>query len=330
MIFRLFEVAWSPLGSAPILRENVQEVARCRQMEQPKFVQVDRHTYEVTGVNDEGGFGKVWLLKRRTEEWDYIYGPVNAVKTFNVYEDEQEAVVERELGNWISLQSSHIVSLIKIVRLNFQLGALMLLMPGSLNDYLRGHGPLDTSEVKVALLDVARGLADAQAQANLIHLDLKPQNLLLDSADSPRVRIADWGISRIASQQRQHADWLRAPRAWLARQSTERTNFSGGTPPYMAPERFSGSWKIGPAADVFSLGIIGVQLMTGQLPTVDPNADIPRIIDLITSHQYFARAKALISARGGPLAARILKMIDPNPDRRPIDYRTIIADLEAA
>jgi hypothetical protein len=122
-------------------------------MEQPKFVQVDRHTYEVTGVNEEGGFGKVWLLKRRSEQWDYIYGPENAVKTFNAYEDEQEAVIEQELGNWISLQSRHIVSLIKIVRLNFQLGALMLLMPGSLADYLKGHGPLDTSVTKVVLLD---------------------------------------------------------------------------------------------------------------------------------------------------------------------------------
>jgi hypothetical protein len=75
---------------------------------EPKLVQVDRHTYEVTGVR-EGGFGKVWLLKRRTELWDYIYGPVNAVKTFKVYEDEQEADIERELGNWISLQSRHIV-----------------------------------------------------------------------------------------------------------------------------------------------------------------------------------------------------------------------------
>jgi serine/threonine protein kinase len=97
----------------------------------------------------------------------------------------------------------------------------------------------------------------------------------------------------------------------------------------MAPERFSGSWKIGPSADVFSLGIIGVQLMTGQLPTVDPNGGMPRIIDLITSHQYFDRAKTLTSARGGRLAALMLKMIDPNPDRRPIDYQTIIADLEA-
>jgi hypothetical protein len=69
--------------------------------------------------------------------------------------------------------------------------------------------------------------------------------------------------------------------------------------------------------------------MTGQLPTVDPNGDISRIVDLITSHRYFARAKTITSARGGRLASLILKMIDPNPDRRPIDYPALIAAIEA-
>jgi serine/threonine protein kinase len=295
---------------------------------QPELVQVDRHTYEVTGVR-EGGFGKVWLLKRRTVEWDYIYGPVNAVKTFNVYDDEQESVVEQELANWISLQSTYIVSLVKIVRLNFELGALMLLMPSSLGDYLRTSGPLDMSATKAVLLDVARGLADAKAQANLVHLDLKPQNLLLNAADTPRVRISDWGISRIACQQQEHSDWLSTPKAWAVRQATHRTNLAAGTPPYMAPERFSGSWKINSSADVFSLGIIGVQLMTGQLPTVDPNGSLSHIIYLITSHRYFDRAKTIMSIGGGRLTSLILKMIDPDPDRRPIDYPGLVAALES-
>jgi serine/threonine protein kinase len=301
---------------------------------QPKLVQVDQHTYEVTGVR-EGGFGKVWLLKRRTARSDWIYGPVNAVKTFNVYDHEQESVIEQELGNWISLQSLRIIPLIKIVRLNFELGALMLLTPGSLDDYLRRHGPLDSPAVIIVLLDIARGLADAQEQADLVHLDLKPQNLLLDShnlvldsIDSPRVMISDWGISRIASQQRQHSDWLRAPIAWLKRQLTEKTTFNFGTVPYMAPERFSGSWRIGPSADVFSLGIIAVQLLTGQLPTIDPSGDRLRSINMITSSRYVDRAKILMTTRSGRLASLILKMIDPNPDRRLVDYSSIIGALE--
>jgi serine/threonine protein kinase len=144
-----------------------------------------------------------------------------------------------------------------------------------------------------------------------------------------RVVISDWGISRIASQQRQHSDWLRAPIAWLKRQITEKTQFGLGTLPYMAPERFSGSWRIGPAADVFSLGIIGIQSLTGQLPTVHPSGDRLRHINLITSGRYVDRAKTLMATRGGRLASLTLKMIDPNPDRRPTDYPSLIGALEA-
>jgi len=97
----------------------------------------------------------------------------------------------------------------------------------------------------------------------------------------------------------------------------------------MAPERFSGSWRIGPAADVFSLGIIGVQLLTGYLPTIDPSGDELRNVNLITSGRYVDRAKTQMATCGGRLASLILKMIDPNPDRRPTDYPSLIGGLEA-
>ena len=127
---------------------------------------------------------------------------------------------------------------------------------------------IPAEELRQYLADAALIIDQLITQHQIPHWDLKPQNLLLDSIDSPRVKISDWGIS--ASKQQQHSDWLRAPIAWMKRQTTEKTTFNMGTLPYMAPERFSGSWRIGPAADVFSLGIIGVQLLTGQLPTIDP------------------------------------------------------------
>jgi serine/threonine protein kinase len=130
------------------------------------------------------------------------------------------------------------------------------------------------------------------------------------------------------SQRRQHADWLQNPKAWFGRQTDDKTQFGGGTYPYMAPERFSGSWTIGPAADVFSLGIIGVRMMTGQLPTVDDSGDLFRSIALITSHEYLKRAKALLAPRREPLAHFILRMIDPDPIRRPDNYPGLIAALE--
>jgi len=291
-------------------------------------VQLDRLTYEVTDTR-EGGMGRVWLLRRPDgSTYDTIYGPTRVVKTFNADEDEQEVIIEQELGNWISLNTPHIVPLIKIARLNFELGAMMELMPGSLADYLRSRSALETSAVKTVLLDVLRGLDEAHQQRNLAHLDLKPENLLLTSIQSPNVKISDWGISRMMSQRQQHADWLRNPKAWFERQTADKTQFGGGTYPYMAPERFSGSWTIGPAADVFSLGIIGVRLMTGQIPTVDDSRDLFSSIALIMSHEYLKRAKTLLAAQGGPLADFILRMIDPNPTGRPQDYPVLIAALE--
>ena len=294
----------------------------------PKRVQLERHTYEVTGRH-KGGMGTVWLLRRPDGgDYDTIYGQTRAVKTFDADEDEQEASIEQELGNWASLNSRHIVPLIKIVRLNFELAAMMELMPGSLADYIRRRKMLEDSAVKVILLDVLHGLDDAHRQKNLAHLDLKPANLLLASAQSPRVKISDWGLSRMMSQSHRHGDWLSAPKGWFGRQTDDKTQFCGGTFPYMAPERFSGSWTVGPAADVFSLGIIGVELVTGQVPSVGDSPDPFHCVGLIRSGEYLKRANTLLGTRAGPLVPLILKMLDPDPGRRPHDYPALIAAFE--
>ena len=70
--------------------------------------------------------------------------------------------------------------------------------------------------------------------------------------------------------------------------------------------------------------------MTGRLPTVDLDSGVSSIIHLITSHKYFGRAKTLACAFEHRLGAILLKMIDPDLNRRPVDYGTIIADIEAA
>jgi serine/threonine protein kinase len=94
----------------------------------------------------------------------------------------------------------------------------------------------------------------------------------------------------------------------------------------MAPERFSGLSN-GPAADVFSLGLMAVELMTGQLPSIDSSANPP--IRPILSHEYLNRANRLLRGRErGRLCSVILSMLDPDPERRPKDYPALIATLE--
>jgi serine/threonine protein kinase len=302
--------------------------------EQPSHVQVDGYTYElIKPPITTGGFGTVWLLRRpEGAAYGAVWGQTRAVKTFNdAYDDETEAAKEQELGNWAALKGQHIVPLIKIVRLNFTLAAMMELMPGTLDDYTRIHGPLNPLGVKTVLLDVFRGLREAERECNLAHLDLKPANLLLTSDprlnDPPHVQISDWGIARLMSRPKQHAGWLRW--AWFG-QTPAKTRFGFGTTRYMAPERFSDAWVVGAAADIFSLGLIVVELMTGALPSVDPRYpyDNRRCRELLTSHVYLRRAEMLLAAHQGPLASLAVRMLDPKPARRPVDYPVLIAELE--
>ncbi|MHB8564112.1 MAG: protein kinase domain-containing protein [Acidiferrobacteraceae bacterium] len=255
---------------------------------------------------------------------------MRAVKTFDVTEDEEESHVEQELGNWAALTHQAIVPLIKIVRLEFSLGAMMELMPGSLADYQRSHPSLDSQTVVQILLDVSSGLGYAYESQRLVHLDLKPANLLLttNTTNSLQVKISDWGISRIISGDSKHADWFKDPLAWLKRQNDDKTQFCGGTLPYMAPERFSGEWQVGPQADIFSLGIIAIELLTGYLPTFAGEPGVAEIEKIVRSSEYYRRAQSLLQPFHKGLADLILRMVRPDPSKRIQGYHTLIKELE--
>jgi serine/threonine protein kinase len=315
----------SPLPAARVGRGDGRLLHRLRRqragaryltMTATKQVQLDRLTFDVVGQR-AGGFGKVWFLRRpKDAPFEVVYGNECVVKTFKAEEDE--AQIEQELGNWVALRHPHIARLIKICRLDFELGGLMERMPGNLADYLQNR-TLSEQQVKTVLLDILRGLEYAYREHGLVHLDLKPLNLLLISADSPHVQITDWGISRIASTSRAQTASLGS------HDIEEKTQFDVGTPPYMAPERFSKSWSISPAADVFSLGIIAVELITGQLPSFNGHQ---HPVVLLRSREYFKRAKYMLRDTSGPLQSLVLTMLDPESKRRPQDYSALISTIE--
>lgn len=289
-------------------------------------VQLDRYAYDIVDVK-KGGMGTVWLV-RRERGIDPIYRRDLALKTFDAAEDEEEAQIEQELGNWARLWDPHIVPMIKIARMDFGLCAMMPLRQGSLRDHLRLHGVLGSGDFKRVMLDVLRALECAQRDAGVAHLDLKPDNILVEEANPLSVQVSDWGLSRLMSSSRFHHDWLSNAKAWAGRQTRDVTAFAGGTFPYMAPERFLGNWEIGPAADVFSVGIIACEMLTGRKPTVGSTGTQDECISLILSGKYVEIARYLLANTAGRLAQLVLQMLEPNPGNRPTNYITLIQLFE--
>jgi serine/threonine-protein kinase len=106
-------------------------------------------------------------------------------------------------------------------------------------------GPLPPGDVMDIVAQAARGLAAAH-RAGLVHRDIKPGNLLLRS--DGLVKVTDFGIA--------HADGETA---------VTQPGMLIGTPAYLAPERVSGA-PATPAADLYALGVVAHQCLTGQVP----------------------------------------------------------------
>ncbi len=116
---------------------------------------------------------------------------------------------------------------------------------GSLADRL-GQGQLETAAALKYLKGIASGLDYAHSKG-VVHRDVKPANVLLESDDTPV--IADFGLAKLLQ----------------GSSLKSMTGVTTGTPAYMAPEQVTGS-KVGPAADRYSLATIAYEMLTGVIP----------------------------------------------------------------
>ncbi|HEY2787600.1 MAG TPA: serine/threonine-protein kinase [Fimbriiglobus sp.] len=214
--------------------------------------------YEIEAVIGEGGMGAVYAasdtnLRRKVAIKlmlpEYAANP--SMRDRFLREARSAAAVEHE----------NVVTIYHVGEVDGQPYLVMPLLRGrSLKTVLKGSGRLSLAEAVRIGRETAAGLAAAHA-CGLIHRDIKPGNLWIDEP-SGRVKILDFGLAKpVASTE-------------------ENISHSGdvlGTPAYMAPEQAAGG-PVDARADLFSLGVVLYELLTGTQPFAGPN-----ILAILTS-----------------------------------------------
>ena len=118
----------------------------------------------------------------------------------------------------------------------------------SLRQRLLREGPLGVDEAVRIAGDVAAGLAHAHA-AGIIHRDIKPENILLEGGEA---MLADFGIARAINES--------------TREGQSQAGLAVGTPHYMSPEQAAGAEHLDGRSDVYSLGCVLHEMLTGAPP----------------------------------------------------------------
>ncbi|MGB7326483.1 MAG: protein kinase [Rubripirellula sp.] len=164
-------------------------------------------------------------------------------------------------------QNEHVTELIDVGEdQGFHYLAMEYIDGVDLKQWLAGRGALPETEALQIIADLARALVEAHSR-EVVHRDIKPENVLLKLRDDVdresttrlqrpikdfTVKLTDFGIARHVSQSES--------------MDVTRAGAILGTPKYMSPEQCKSADDIGPAADVYSLGITMYQLLTGNVP----------------------------------------------------------------
>jgi hypothetical protein len=248
-----------------------------------------------------GGMGVVWRARDRDDA-------LVAVKVMRRSETLDEAIATgrfaREIELLASLDDPRIVRYITHGALDDGRPYLTVewIDGESLADRLDGEG-LTAGESATVVAEAAAGLAVAHA-CGIVHRDVKPANLLFTAGDLALLKIIDFGVARRAGDE----------------VHLTRTGTFVGTPGYISPEQARGSPELDPRSDVFSLGCVLFECLTGR------PAFAGRSLTAIRSKVLLYEPPAadrMVAGVPHELAELARQMMAKDPSLRPRDGREV-------
>ncbi len=265
--------------------------------------------YQLVEPLGAGGFGTVW----RAEQARPVRREV-ALKIIKVGMDTREVVARFEAERQVLavLDHPHIAKV-------FDAGATITGRPFFVMELVRGvpitrysaERGLTLAQRLELFAEVCRAVQHAH-QKGIIHRDLKPSNLLVTEMDGkPVPKVIDFGIAKAAGDERLTDNTLTCAGTRI------------GTPAYMSPEQDGASLDIDTRTDIYSLGVVLYELLTGHLPHVaGPNGKVDRSRDPV-------RPSKLSPAAKGDLDWIAMKALEQDRARR-YDSAAALADDVAA
>lgn len=267
--------------------------------------------YRLIRPAGSGGTARVFLAE------DTKTGERVAVKVLRrelLQDNDMKARFQREASLLWQIDHPGIVKLLKFEE-RAKEGLLLVLewIDGVRLDELAARESI-SPEVRVELFAQLASALGAIHQNGIAHRDVKPDNAMVTGwPDAPRVKLLDFGIARFTDPKE----------AALMFQ----TNISkvGGTPSYVSPEQAMGR-PVTAASDVYSLGIVGYQLLSGELPFKG------RHFDVLSAHLNDAPPKLVPiddTLEGHPALQVVMQCLEKNPAKRPADGAAVEALLRA-
>ena len=258
--------------------------------------------YAVRDTLGEGGMARVYLARDNVLDRDVA---LKALREQYANDEEFVERFRREAKNAAALNHPSIVQVYDQGRAEdgTYYMAMEYVSGGTLKDRIKKEAPLEPNEAA----GIASRIADALDVAHgrgIVHRDIKPQNVLLTASGDAKV--ADFGIARAASSK-----------------TITETNLVLGTSAYMSPEQVRGD-RAGPASDLYSLGVVLYEMLTGEQPyrADDPIATAMKHLDEPPRHPRDANP-----AVPEGLDALVAKLLAKRPEDRYASAAQLAEDL---